>query len=80
MTRTKVKALVALAVLVLVVAVGYEYQRLTANLDSYDQRYSDCMNYKLSWLPPPQRYFTDANYQREAADCEDKATAGGPLW
>jgi hypothetical protein len=58
-----------------------ECQRLRANLDSYDQRYSDCMEYHKSYLPRIYALdFTSQAYQDMAADCERRATNGGPLW
>ena len=45
-TKTKGKMAAACVLAALIALASTECQRLRANLDSYDQRYSDCMEYK----------------------------------
>ena len=77
----RVKVIVLGAMVTVAVAGAWEGNRLANNLDSYDQRYTDCMEYKKSWLPVPYRLdFTSQPYKDMAADCERRASSGGPLW
>jgi hypothetical protein len=81
MTASHTKTLLLALIAASITAATVQCQRLTANLDSYQQRYSDCMNYRESWLPRTYAHdFTSQPYQDMAAECDRRASDGGPLW
>ena len=79
-TRTKGKLLAGLAVAALIALASTECVRLQGNLDSYDQRYSDCMEYHKSFMPRIHALdFQSEAYQSMSRDCERRAASDGPL-
>jgi hypothetical protein len=72
-SRVKIAVLAIVAVAVAGLVIGFIH--LQANLNTYGQRYTDCMEVKKSWLPPIYRLdFQSPAYQQMMADCQRQAS------
>lgn len=68
------KTTLALALSPVAVVGGiWGYNALTHDLDSYEARYSVCMEVAKSWQPGYQFYFPSPEYTRVTEDCEKQA-------
>lgn len=64
-----------LAVIFTVVTAAFVWAMIDLgdSIDTYDQRFTDCMEIKKSYIWP-HRYFTEPEYQAWMDDCDQQAS------
>jgi len=65
------------AVALLVVGLTWSCARLYNSVDTYEQRYTDCMEVAKSWLPNHHLEYPSKSYDDITRACEEQANRGG---
>jgi len=69
--RPRTILLIVLLPVLIAGVVGFIH--LQANINSYDQKYTDCMEVKKSWLPGYHFNYPSPEYTAATEDCERQA-------